>query len=296
MSVKVLVLGSTGMLGSMVLKVLSKEKGLKVFGTHISDNTDLFYFNVEDGLEKLNLLYEKSSGFDYFVNCIGFTADKIDSADSFSIIKAITLNAIFPHQLADFVGKRNVRLLHISTDGVFAGKAETYSEDSPCDCADIYGKTKSLGEVVNNKNVINIRCSIIGPSPFEKRGLFEWFSSQPEGATIPGYTNHLWNGVTTYQFAELCCKIIKDNRFNILREESSVFHFAPNHPVTKYQLLKILKSILNKNVTITPVEHSKGEVKRVLISRYERWKELYSCNIPMESAIKQMVDFIKDNT
>ena len=96
MKTKILVLGSTGMLGHMVLKVLSREKKFAVSGTCISNPADLFYFDVEEGLEKLVLIFSENQGYDYFINCIGITADKIDSSCSRSIIKAIRVNALFP--------------------------------------------------------------------------------------------------------------------------------------------------------------------------------------------------------
>ncbi len=291
MKTKVLVLGSTGMLGHMVLKVLSQEKEFVVSGTHLSKSDDRFYFDAEEGLEKLDLIYRENKDYDYLINCIGITADKIDSSDSSSIMKAIRINSLFPHQLAEFAQKRNARVIHISTDGVFSGRAESYDEDSPCDCIDIYGKIKSLGEV-SNSNVLNIRCSIIGPSPLEKGGLFEWFRSQPEDAALSGYTNHVWNGVSTLQFAEFCQRIIKGNKFEFLRKELSVVHFAPNQPVTKYELLNILKSALNKKVNINPVEHASGMVRRVLISKCAKLKELFDYGIPMEKAIKQLIEFV----
>jgi dTDP-4-dehydrorhamnose reductase len=290
MNTKILVLGSTGMLGHMVLKVLSREKKFTVSGTCISNSTDLFYFDVEEGLEKLDLIFSENKGYDYFINCIGITADKIDPSNSRSITKAIKVNALFPHELAEFVREKNAKLIHISTDGVFLGCAELYDEDAPCDCFDVYGKTKSLGEVVNS-NVLNIRCSIIGPSPYERGGLFEWFQSQPEGSVISGYTNHVWTGITTFQFAKLCQRIIEGNQFDCLRKESAIFHFVPNQQVSKYKLLTILKSALNKKITINPVEHSKGTVKRILVSKYSGLKRLYGHDIPMEKAIRQLIEF-----
>jgi len=173
---------------------------------------------------------------------------------------------------------------------VFSGRAEFYDEDAPCDCFDVYGKTKSLGEVVDS-NVLNIRCSIIGPSPYERGGLFEWFQSQPEDSVISGYTNHVWNGITTFQFAKLCQRIIEGNQFDCLRKESAIFHFVPNQQVSKYELLNILKSALNKKITINPAEHIKGAVKRVLVSKYSGLKRLYGHDIPMEKAIRQLIEF-----
>lgn len=287
MNMKVLILGSTGMLGHMVLKDLSREKKFLVFGTHISKLNDLFYFNVEEGLEKLDVLYEENKGFDYFINCIGITADKIDSFDSSSIIKAVNINTLFPHQLAEFSRKKNIRVIHISTDGVFSGDAEFYDEDSPCDCIDIYGKTKSLGEVNNNNNFLNIRCSIIGPSPFEKGGLFEWFCSRPEGSKVTGYTNHFWNGVTTLQFAELCQKIIQKNCFDNIRKESSVHHFCPNQVISKYELLKLFKSILEKRIQVVPAVNGSSPVKRILRTKYNSLRNLFGGNKDIQLEIEK---------
>ena len=292
MSIKILVLGSTGMLGYMVSEVLSREKVFTVCGTHILNRTDLFYFDVEEGLEKLGLIYRENGGYDYVINCIGITADKINLSLSSSLIKAIKLNSLFPHQLAEFALQKNIRVIHISTDGVFSGGAQSYDEDDPHDCTDAYGKTKSLGEVTSEK-FLNIRCSVLGPSPFEKRGLFEWFRSRPEGSVVSGYTNHVWNGVTTFQFVELCREIIKNDQFDCLRKESSVFHFAPNHPVSKYELLIILRDVLDKNITINPVEHSSGAVKRILVTKYRGLKGIYGQDSSIENAIRQLIEFVK---
>ena len=290
--IKVLVFGSTGMLGHMVMKLLSANKRFAVCGTHVSDPEDRYYFDVEQGMEKLDSICETNKEFDFFINCIGITADKINVADSGSVIRAIEINAIFPHQLAEYARNKKSRVIHISTDGVFSGNSECYDEDCPHDCYDLYGKTKSIGEVYSD-NFLNIRCSIIGPSPFEKGGLFEWFQSQQAGSAISGYTNHLWSGVTTLQFAELCVKIMETDKFDVLRKESAVFHFSPNRPVSKYELLTILKHYLEKDVDIKSVIHGENVVRRVLVSKYSGLKTLYGNNVPMEEAIGQLIKFCK---
>jgi len=290
MKTKILILGSTGMLGHMVKRVLSDTKYFYVEGTHLRNKGDLYYFNVLEGIKKINLIWEKNKGFAYIINCIGITKDKINESDSDSIVKAIKINSLFPHYLAEFCRDKEVRIINISTDGVFSGLAESYLEDSFHDCVDVYGKTKSLGEVLD-KHFLNIRCSILGPSPFEKRGLFEWFSAQPEGSKVYGYTNHLWNGVTTLQFAELCRKIIKDSKFDTLREESAVFHFAPNKPLTKFELLNCLKVVLNKKIIIVPKKNKGGRISRVMLSKYSGIKKIYKQNISMKDALLKLVGF-----
>lgn len=288
--VKVLVLGSTGMLGYMIVKLLSADKRFFVCGTHILDCQDKHYFAVEQGIEKLDSICKIDNEFDFFINCIGITADKISIADSNSVIRAVNINSVFPHRLAEFAESKKCRVIHISTDGVFSGMSESYDEDCPHDCYDLYGKTKSIGEVYSD-NFLNIRCSIVGPSPFEKRGLFEWFQSQQAGSVISGYTNHIWNGVTTLQFAELCVKIIEADKFDVLRKESAVFHFVPNQPVSKYELLTILKRCMKKDIKINPVVCGEDTVRRILVSKYNGLRILYGDNFSMEEAIARLTRF-----
>lgn len=290
MKTKILVLGSTGMLGHMVLKILSEEDSFEVKGTHITDPADLFYLDAERGLEKLELICRENNGYNYFINCIGIARDKIDEGSSESVSRAVQINSIFPHKLAEFAKRNDTRVIHISTDGVFSGTTERYSEDAVPDCTDIYGRTKSLGEVIGSSNFLNIRSSIIGPSPFEKRGLFEWFQSQPEEGTIRGYRNHFWNGVTTLQFAALCREIIKKRCFDDIMRESHLHHFCPNKPVSKYELLTILKKMLKKKIKITPYGDKKSQIRRVLTTNYSSLRNLFGGNKSIEDAFSELFE------
>ncbi|MDO8463067.1 MAG: sugar nucleotide-binding protein [bacterium] len=203
---------------------------------------------------------------DSIINCIGITARHINDADPASVARAIVVNAAFPHALAAAAAAHGAKVIHMSTDGVFSGnRTELYAESDTPDATDTYGRTKILGES-RAPNVLNIRCSIIGPSPLKREGLWEWVAQQPDGATISGYTNHLWHGATTRQFAELCTSIIADGRFATLRAAGPVFHFTPNEPVTKYDLVCAMRDALGKRLTITPVSHAQP-VTRVLVSR-----------------------------
>ena len=290
MTLKVLVLGRTGMLGHMVFNVLSGDAALVVNGTHIADESDLFYFNVEMGLEKLEHICLVSGEYDYIINCIGLTADKIKPTVSTSLVRVINLNSLFPHQLAEFALKKKIRVIHMSTDGVFSHAAGCCREDAPHDCTDTYGKTKSLGEVLTGANVLNIRCSIVGPSPFEKGGLFESFRSQPEGAEVRGYTNHRWNGVTTLQFAQLCHWLIKESEFDNVIRESCVHHFCPNREVTKYELLTAFNQAMGERRKIVPYEHEEYPLNRVLATKYKSLQKSSGHTRDMQSVVKELIE------
>jgi len=279
------------MLGHMVQRVLAESGTIDVHGTHIDDQHDPFYFNVESGLAKLAGICDNTSGYDYFINCIGMLTGKINEKDSTAIRKAIKINSLFPHELSAFAKERGTKVIHISTDGVFLGKAESYYEDGTHDCTDLYGITKSLGEVFD-EHFLNLRCSIIGPSPFEKGGLLEWFLGQPDGAIVSGYTNHIWHGVSTYQFGRLCLKIIEGDHFEELRRESAVFHFAPNEPVTKFQLLCFFKEVFEKHVNVEAITSDDKIYKRVLQTKYRGLKNIYPYGISAARMVSELAHYM----
>ncbi|MFH1430473.1 MAG: sugar nucleotide-binding protein [Candidatus Uhrbacteria bacterium] len=308
---RVLILGNTGMLGHMVEHVLAADSCFDVRGASRRDfdvmqndsppflkGESRCWFGIPassaglrtSGIEEVSVDRGDIWHPDYIINCIGITANRIDDADATSVASAIRVNSEFPHTLVALAAAHGAKVIHMSTDGVFAGdRDEAYSEKDIPDAQDTYGRTKILGES-QAPNVLNIRTSIIGPSPHEGGGLWEWTTKQSDGATIQGYTNHIWHGVTTRQFAELCAKIITDevdgargktpgveesagsplvlrstreSLFDVLRKQSYVLHFVPNDPISKYNLLCALRDALSKRITIEPIEHP-TPIRRVL--------------------------------
>lgn len=224
-SMKVLILGSTGMLGSMVLKYLSK-KDLEI---------------AAPSRKEINKIHPKN--YDYIINCIGIIKQKLDNPK-----EAIEINSIFPYTISEKAP--NAKIIQIATDCVFSGESGFYLEDNEHDASDIYGKTKSLGEV-QAKNFYNIRTSIIGPIKRKRKvSLLEWFLSQKKNATIKGYTNHFWNGITTLHFAKLCYAIIEKKR-----QIPNLLHFIPSGAVNKYELLQIFAKKFNRmDIKIRPTK------------------------------------------
>lgn len=288
---RILVLGSTGMLGQTLLRVLTRAPSLLVEGTQHRDRSDPLYLDAEQGVEGLQALFERHGRYDYLINAIGVTSSYIDASDSASIRRAICINALFPYALASVAEGIHARVLHVSTDGVFSGKAASYNERAVHDCTDVYGKTKSLGEVPG-PHVLTLRCSIIGPDPLGRRGLLEWFLSQPDGAVLTGYTEYLWNGVTTLQLSQLCERIITGDRFDVLRIESPVHHLCPNVAVSKYELLWMFQRMFDKSVTIRPSSASTSPVRRVLTTCLSGLRNLTGWDLNMEDAVRALRDFM----
>jgi dTDP-4-dehydrorhamnose reductase len=84
------------------------------------------------------------NGIGLIVNCAAYTA--VDKAES-EPDAAWRVNALGPQVLAEVCAARSIRLIHVSTDYVFDGTAETpYTEEVPTHPVSVYGSTKRQGE------------------------------------------------------------------------------------------------------------------------------------------------------
>ena len=252
---KIAVFGSTGMLGSTVLKFFRQqpEYDLGVISRY-----------YPDAASDTSPLPPVLRNYDYAINCIGIIKPRINERDSVSVQRAIRVNALFPHALAQAAETVHTRVIQIATDCVYSGFDGPYDELDQHDALDVYGKTKSLGEV-QSPNVRHLRCSIIGPEPAgrPKDSLLEWFLGQPEGAKVAGYTNHLWNGITTLAFAKICHGMIQQGDA-AWENVQPVRHVVPGSQVAKAELLKAFQFHYNRpDIRIEDVE-AKVPVNRVL--------------------------------
>lgn len=193
--------------------------------------------------------------------------------------------------LSEFSEIKGIKTIQIATDCVYSGVKGQYAEDAPHDPLDVYGKTKSLGEVKSG-SFLNIRCSIIGPEKYKKDFLLEWFLMQQEGTKVKGFSHHLWNGVTTLQFAQLCEKII-NNKFDALISESNTHHFMPNSTVNKYELLNIFNKIFNKKMIVEKYEDKKNILDRTLVSKFNIISSFFP-SLNMENALLELKKYIEE--
>jgi dTDP-4-dehydrorhamnose reductase len=256
---QVIVLGASGMLGSMVADVLARDNSLSVVATvrtkDLADEGRRRVPNAEwrlfqAGSEQSTIDALKSLGQpQWVVNAIGLTKPYTHDDNPQEIERAINGNALLPYWIGRTAGEMGARVLQIATDCVYSGSTGGYVESSAHDALDVYGKTKSLGESLL-PNVHNLRCSIIGPEPKAFAFLIEWFRRQPRNAKISGYTNHLWNGVTTMHFARICRALIHSGR-----DLPHLQHVVPTGVISKYDLLRCFAEMYSRSdIEIAPTE------------------------------------------
>jgi dTDP-4-dehydrorhamnose reductase len=279
MSVKVAVLGATGMLGRQVLATLRQAPGLDVVATCRPGSRSAGLPIEERGIRPLDAsatdvgeMLEAVGDCAWWVNCIGLIKPFIHDDNPNEVREAIRVNSLFPAILAQAAGQAGAHIIQISTDCVWDGRDGGYSEGHHHNATDVYGKSKSLGEI-DVDACHTIRCSIIGRLPGQNTSLLDWFLSQPEGATVKGFTNHHWNGVTTLQFARVCEGIIRtDFALPILQ------HLVPADQVTKHDLLRMFARHFGRaDIRIEAFETDVGIDRTIATEHEDINRELWRC-------------------
>jgi dTDP-4-dehydrorhamnose reductase len=136
-------------------------------------------------------------------------------------------------------------MIHFSTDCVFSGKKGNYLESDQSDAEDLYGRTKFLGEV-SYPHTVTLRSSIIGRELKARLGLIEWFLCQK--GPVHGYKNAIYTGFTTDEMSKILLNVIIPNP-----ALSGVYHVSSD-PISKYDLLRLVKEKLNLETEIIPDE------------------------------------------
>ena len=229
----ILVLGSIGMAGHLIT-LYFKEKGYDVtaYSMQPFPYCNNIIGNALEAENFKNMLLE--GDYDVVINCIGILNQVADENQSL----AVYLNSYLPHLVADTLKDKKTKLIHMSTDCVFAGNSGPYYEDSLRDGLTFYDRSKALGEVEDSKN-LTFRNSIIGPDMNENGiGLFNWFMKQR--GEINGFTGAMWTGVTTLTLAKAMEQAIKENLCGL-------YNLVNNTSISKYDLLCLFNKYFRNN-------------------------------------------------
>ncbi|MBW4546709.1 MAG: SDR family oxidoreductase [Symplocastrum torsivum CPER-KK1] len=248
---RILILGANGMLGHKLTQVFSQQ--FEVLAT-VRSSIDAFAGHPVLVQEQLlgNVSVENFDSIvraialakpHYIVNCIGIVKQQLAAKDP---LQSISVNALFPHRLAQVCQAAGIRLIQISTDCVFTGRKGNYLETDVADAEDLYGRTKLLGEV-GGEGCLTLRTSIIGREFANSYGLIDWFLRQ-EGKSIRGYKKAIFSGFTTHALAEIIAQIITQHS-----DLQGIWHVAAE-PINKFELLSLVKEIYRLNIQIEPDE------------------------------------------
>ncbi len=242
---KVLVLGHKGMLGHMVTNFLSSKDDCDVLTTN-------FRWPNEDFKKIVKTFSHQNCS--YIINCIGAIPQKVD---------AFNVNSELPIWLENNISpKSSCRIVHPGTD---------CEKDK-----DEYGLSKKIATdflIKKGKCTKIIKTSVIGPEPYSKNSLLEWFLNVDQ-KVIEGYSQFFWNGITTLQWSLICYDLLRDwNQFKTLT-------IPATECISKYDLLILAKRIFKKKIKIN--RSIKMKANKCLIG-----------NLKVPSIEKQLIDLKK---
>lgn len=227
---KVLILGHRGMLGNAVCRYFNSLHKYNIYTLNSRFGEDLFIKEIQE----INP--------DFIVNCIGKIPQRVSDTQEYSKVNK---------DLPLFLDTLGINIVHPTTDCEFSGdivEGLMYGKQDIRDAVDEYGKSKAdVSKFLekNSKNTKIIRTSIIGHEQNTHVSLLDWFLNQ--NTEVRGYENHMWNGVTTLEWAKFCEKIVSDwSIFSVLNQ------IGTSVGVSKYELLQVIKEVYKHDIEIKP--------------------------------------------
>jgi dTDP-4-dehydrorhamnose reductase len=285
---KIAILGASGMIGhKMSINLNIPEIELQCW-VRSKEKID----ELEKYIEKksIRILDIKPSNFeilcfelekfnpDYIINCVGVTIRK--EAEN-KLSNVIFANSLLPHLLSNWTSRENKKLIHFSTDCVFNGSEDLYFDNSKPNEINLYGKSKSLGEVSYCMSTLTLRGSMIGRELFDKSELLEWFLNQNN--EVLGFSETYYSGITTERMSKYVKKIILQNL------SIAGLYNVSSLPISKLELLKIFKSVYQLQTLVREDRTKKS--KKILKS--EKFHSIIGEKIPSwEEDLK--TDLIKE--
>jgi dTDP-4-dehydrorhamnose reductase len=245
---RVFVLGHRGMLGHVVARFLEQQ------GCEVVTSPERYGGAARDPLVET----VRDSGSAWVINALGRIKQKTEDPSELYLA-----NSVFPLHLRTRM-RPEQRLVHASSDCVFSGRRGRYSIAYERDAEDVYGLSKALGEAAAQAGRCwVIRTSIIGPELGKGWGLMGWFLRQ--SGEVNGYTNHLWNGITTLEWAAIAWELMN----GCLSAEGPLIQAGTWPAMSKCEVLRLIGKAWGLATKVQPAE-AKDAVDRTLLPTLKR--------------------------
>ena len=255
---KILITGASGMLGTTLVKLLSKK--YLVYATAGND----FLQNPAKNFKKFDLKTKNYKSLynwvkpNVIVHCAALTSHEYCQSNP---KEAMLVNGDSVKKLIKVFPE--IKLIFISTDAVFPLKTHLANEKTKTSPVTTYGKSKELGErylLSLAKNSCIVRTTIVGKNINSgKQSFAEWIvNSIKKGNKITLYGNTMFTPISIWNLAKELEWIIKN-------KVPTILHIAGREIVSKYDfgynLCKELNLDLNL-ITKGKLNQKKEKIKR----------------------------------
>jgi dTDP-4-dehydrorhamnose reductase len=240
---KILITGTTGMLGSNLVDLFNANKKYEVVGLGRS---------ISPLLPKQNQIVVDLSDSSKIEKC-DIVPDVIIHSAALTDLSLCEREAQLARKIhvdgskaVAKLGGDKTKFIYISTDSVFDGVEGNYNENNRPNPLNEYANSKLSGEMavkeVAKGPVTIIRTNIYGFHVPMKNSLAEWaFREWAVGKTISGFTDTIFNAVFTHQLAVIIEHIISFDTFY------PTLNVGSNEAISKFDFLNRFRERLNVN-------------------------------------------------
>jgi dTDP-4-dehydrorhamnose reductase len=226
----VIILGSTGQLGSELFTLLSKDANLKVHGLPHGE------IDVTDAALMESVF--SSHNPQLLINCTAYNFVEQASTDPGP---AFDVNAGAVGHMARLCAAQRCYFVHFSTDYVFDGKSgRPYREDDPTAPLNIYGLSKTSGEqaigILNDRACIIRTCGVYGFRKTARPGhnfIEKILQQVPKGETIKVRNDLVCTPTSAFELARATVELIQI-------EPSGIFHITAAGECSWYEFARAI--------------------------------------------------------
>jgi dTDP-4-dehydrorhamnose reductase len=214
---KVLILGSSGLLGSKISQILDSK--FEVIGTHFNNAHNSTRDSIHLDVSSQDLFEEivKKVSPQFVVNCVGLTS--VDDCERLPE-KAMLLNSLFPHRVAKASSKFKFRFIHVSTDHYGTTSSEVRNELMDPIPVNSYGYSKLAGErlVLNESpDALILRTNFFGVSASGNHSILDFAVNSLNGASpVYGYEDVWFSPLGVTQIGRFLEKALEGDLAGVL--------------------------------------------------------------------------------
>lgn len=274
MAEKIVLLGSNGMLGSEIQSLLAGNVAALDLPQFDITNKK----HIEDALENTDIV----------INCAAFT-DVEKAEKQYDLAYKVNTEAV--GNLAQIANKKNIYVIHISTDFVYDGKKESpYTETDEPNPINAYGKSKFEGELLlmkNHNNYAIIRLEwTYGKSGNNFISKLISFSKQKDVLKV--VDDQFGSPTWTLEAAKVIQQIV-------VKKPQGIFNYATAGFASRYEVAKFTFEKLKIKTSIVPCKSSEFQTAaaRPANSRFNCDKIQSLLDKPIEMWQKPLERFLK---
>jgi dTDP-4-dehydrorhamnose reductase len=245
---KILVTGKSSQLGKSIHKIVTSNEQNSEFVFIGREALDL---SSQDSI----INYFNNNSFDIIINCAAYTA--VDKAEK-EVELANYINHLAISKIAEISNKKEIKLIHISTDYIFDGISDkAYLESDGPSPLNIYGKSKLAGELAvcmaMQKNAIIIRTSWLY-SEYSNNFVDTILRKAQKFDELSVVSDQFSSPTNASDLAKVIIQIINHKKFRNHNQSTQIYHYSSYGVCSWFEFAREIVELANIDCQVNPIE------------------------------------------